>query len=191
MNLLRTVGVVVVGILLLMLVVGLFLPSKHHLERHVTINAPVSTVFKEVNNLTNWKNWSPWQDMDDDASLRYEGPRAGVGSTMIWDSANPRIGKGSQTIVVSEPNRRIVVQLDLGGWDVDVSAGWQFEEQSANKTKVTWTNDSDNRGKLFSKYMDLFIYPALGKSYEEGLQNLKAHVERTYNAQENAWLGEG
>ena len=185
MRTLRIAGVVVGSVLLLVLLIGLFLPSKHHLERHITINAPVSAVFKEVNDLTKWEKWSPWRDMDPDASLRYEGPQAGVGSTMIWDSTNPRVGKGSQTIVVSEPNRRVVVRLDLGDWDVDINAGWQFEDQGANRTKVTWTNDSDNKGKLFSKYMDLFIYPELGKRYEKGLQNLKDYVERVYNAPEN------
>ena len=77
MNVGKKIGIGVGGIVLLFLVIGMFLPAQRHLERAITINAPDSAVFKEVNSLQRWQNWSPWRDIDPKATVKYEGPEAG------------------------------------------------------------------------------------------------------------------
>ena len=143
--------------LLLIIVIGLFLPSKQYLERSITIYTPPSVVFEEVNSLKKWESWSPWRSIDPHAMAKYEGPEAGIGCTMSWSSDHPKVGKGTQRIVVSEPNQHVVMRMDFAGWDGTVTADWKFEEQAEGETRVTWSNDSDNKGKLFNKYMDLII----------------------------------
>ena len=169
--------------LLLIIVIGLFLPSKRYLERSITIYTPPSAVFEEVNSLKKWEKWSPWRDIDPRAMAKYEGPEAGIGCTMSWSSDHPKVGKGTQRIVVSEPNQHVVMHMNFAGWDGTVTAGWKFEEQAEGETHVTWSNDSDNKGKLLNKYMDLIIYPELRKNYAQGLKNLKTHVENIYARQ--------
>ncbi len=169
--------------LLLVSVIGMFLPSKRYLERSITIHAPSSIVFAEVNSLKKWEKWSPWQDIDPHAVTKYEGPEAGIGCTVSWNSPNPKVGKGTQRIVVSEPSQRIVMNLAFADWEGTTTAGWEFEEQAEGETRVTWSNSSDNKGKILSKYMELIIYPGWGKNYEQGLKNLKAYVENAYAQQ--------
>ncbi len=185
MSILKKIGIVLASILLLIVVIGMFLPSKRHMQRSITINTPPSAVFKEVNSLKRWENWSPWRDMDPNATTKYEGPEAGIGCTMSWASDNPKVGRGTQKIVVSEPNQHIVINLDFADWECTADTGWKFEEQAAGETRVTWSNDSDNKGKLLNKYMDLMIRPELGKNYEQGLKSLKAHVESIYAQQQD------
>ena len=185
MNLLKQIGTAVGVIVLLFLVIGVFLPAQRHLERAITINAPASAGFQAVNSLRKWENWSAWRDIDPNATVKYEGPEAGGGCTMSWASENPKVGKGAQQIVVSEPNRRLVISLNFVGWEGTGTAGWQFEEQAAGGTQVTWSHDSANKGGLLDKYMAIILYPKLGKSYAQGLQNLKAHVE-SLDAQQQA-----
>ena len=163
--------------LLIIIVIGLFLPSRRYMSRSIAVHTPMDVVFNEVNSLKRWKNWSPWQNMDPHTVIQYEGPEAGVGCTMSWASEHPQVGKGTQQIVVSEPHQHIVINLDFVGWDGTLTAGWKFEEKGENETLVTWSNDSDNQGKLLHKYMDLIIHPQLIKAYEQGLKSLKAHVE--------------
>ena len=184
MNILRKIFIVLAVSLLLIIVIGWFLPSKRHLERSITVYTPPSTVFQEINSLKRWAYWSPWHDIDPHAITQYEGPEAGVGCTMSWSSENPKVGKGTQQIVVSEPNQNIILNVDFVDWDGIITAGWKFEERAEGETRVTWSNDSDNKGRLFSKYMDLIIYPKLIKSYEQGLNNLKMHVESLYAKQQ-------
>lgn len=185
MNTFKNIGIAVFVVVFLLLAVGVLLPSKRHLERSIMIDAPASLVFGQINNFRNWQNWSPWMDIDPDASVTYEGPEEGLGSTMIWTSENPQVGKGSQRIVVSNPHRRIVTRLTFEGWDGEATASWQLEhtQQAANKTHITWTNDSDNRGNLLYKYMDIMIYAKLGNQYARGLQKLKKHVEGIHHQQ--------
>lgn len=177
MNMIRKILMALAASLVLIVGIGWFLPSKRHLERSITIHTDPTAIFKEVNSLKRWQYWSPWRDIDPHAAVNYEGPEAGVGCTMSWTSENPKVGKGVQQIVASETNQHIALNVDFADWDGTIAAGWKFEEKGENETLVTWSNDSDNHGKLLNKYMDLIIYPALGKSYEQGLENLKAHVE--------------
>lgn len=189
-SLIQKIGIGVAAVILLFLVVGIFLPTKHHVERSITINTPASVVFKEVNSYKSFDNWSPWANIDPNGKIRFEGPTSGVGSTMIWSSKNPKVGNGSQKIVVSEPNKHILVDLKFDGFKGKITAGWKFEEKKAGETLVTWSNDSHNKGGIFSKYMDLIISPQIGKSYEKGLKNLKAYVEDLY-AKQQATEGKG
>lgn len=181
--LIRKIGTGIAAVALLFLVVGIFLPSKRHLERSITINVPASMVFKEVNSYQRFDKWSPWANIDPNGQVRFEGPKAGVGSKMIWASKNPKVGNGSQKIVVSEPNKHILVDLKFDGFKGKITAGWKFEEKKVEETLVTWSNDSHNKGGIFSKYMDIFIHPMIGKSYEQGLKNLKAYVEETEHSE--------
>ena len=186
MKILEQIGTVGLIIVVLPLIIGFFLPSKRHLKRSITINAPVGIIFEEVNNLKKWQNWSPWQNIDTNTTIIYEGSEAGVGSTMTWASKHPQVGKGSQKIVVSNPNRCIITSLEFVDWSDSVTTtDWKFEQQTADETQVTWSHDSDNKGKLLYKYMDILIYFKLGKSYSQGLQNLKEYVERIYQQQQD------
>ena len=184
MRILRSIFTTLAVGLLVVIVIGWFLPSRRHLQRSITIYTPPSAVFQEVNSLKKWEYWSPWRDMDPHTTIQYEGPESGVGCTMSWASESPKVGKGSQQIIVSELNQNIVINLDFANWDGTVIVNWKFEEQAAGETLVTWSNDSDCKGKLFYKYLDLIISPKLGKNYEQGLKNLKTHVEGLYAQQQ-------
>jgi hypothetical protein len=61
--------------------VGLLLPGKSHVERQITIVAPTTAVFGQVNELKNWVNWSPWHQLDPNAKWVYSTPStAGIGA---------------------------------------------------------------------------------------------------------------
>ncbi|MEM9417117.1 MAG: SRPBCC family protein [Bacteroidota bacterium] len=182
-SLIQRISIGIVALVLLFLIVGKFLPSKHHVERSITINTPASVVFAEVNCYKNFNNWSPWANIDPNGKVSYEGPEAGVGSKMIWSSKNSKVGNGTQTIVVSEPYNHILVDLQFDGFKGKVTAGWKFDEIKAEETLVTWSNDSHNQGGIFSKYLDIIIQRQIGKSYEQGLKNLKSYVENLYTQQ--------
>ncbi len=60
MKILKRTLFVVGAILVLMAVVGLFLPSHARVERSTVIKAPAEQVFPHVNDLKQWAAWSPW-----------------------------------------------------------------------------------------------------------------------------------
>jgi len=183
MKVIKYILIGLIGIVVLTLTVGLFLPSNYQVKQSIVINVPANVVFDEVNNFKQWNNWSPWQGQDPNTHISYEGPSSGVGNKMLWDSKNPKVGKGSQEIIISVPNKHIQTVLKFAGWDGITKASWDFEEQEHNKTRVTWTFNSQIGRNIFYKYMSLIFKPALKRDYAKGLQQLKNHTERRYMAQ--------
>ncbi|OJW68417.1 MAG: hypothetical protein BGO68_05685 [Candidatus Amoebophilus sp. 36-38] len=177
MKLLKYTLIGLVTVMVIVVFIGFLLPSNHQISESIVIDAPVGTVFGEVNNFKHWNNWSPWQGKDPNAIISYDGPESGVGSKMVWHSDNPKVGKGSQEIMVSEPNKHIKTILKMVGWNTVSHGVWNFEELDSNRTKVTWEFNSQVGNHIFMKYMMILCKSALRKDYRTGLQQLKSHLE--------------
>ena len=180
MKLIKYTFIALISTFVLALIVGLFLPSNYQVKESIIIDTPINIVFNDVNSLRQWSNWSPWQQKDVNIYMNYEGPESGVGCKMLWDSKNPKVGKGSQEIVKSVPNKHIQTVLKFEGWNGVINASWDFEQQSFDKTKVTWTFNGQVGRNILYKYMTLMLKPALKRDYIEGLQQLKKHAEQSY-----------
>jgi len=164
---------------------GFLLPSQVHVERQTTINASPEQVFSQINDFHAWNAWSPWATMDPEATLTIQG--SGMGQTMVWDSQNPNVGKGRQEITQLEAPHVMKTHLDFGDMgrsDVTFTLKPIEDETSDDKTQITWSLDSDMREgvpmikKPMNNFMGFFMDSMLGKTYEEGLANLKSVVER-------------
>lgn len=172
----------VVGILglgAIALIAGFLLPSQVHVERQTLINASPEKVFDRISDFNAWSAWSPWANIDPNATLEIQG--SGVGQTMKWSSKNPNVGKGSQEITQLNAPHQLKTHLDFGEMGKsDVSFTLEPVE---DKTKVTWSFDSDMREgvplikKPINTFFGFFMDSMLGKTYEEGLSNLKTVVE--------------
>ena len=87
------------------------LSGESHLERSITINAPIEKVFKSVNTFKNIKEWSPWARMDPNIIITYSGPESGLGAKYDWESEDENIGIGSQEILESRENEYVKTQM--------------------------------------------------------------------------------
>ncbi|MGK2922577.1 MAG: SRPBCC family protein [Methyloceanibacter sp.] len=74
---LKKILLVLVALVLVFVVVVALQPSEFHVERSVTVDAPASKVFGEVNDFHKWEAWSPWAKLDPNAKVNFEGPEAG------------------------------------------------------------------------------------------------------------------
>jgi effector-binding domain-containing protein/uncharacterized membrane protein len=159
---------------LLLLAIGIFLPSQVHIERHILIDAPAATVFALVNDFHQAGKWSPWQESDPNARYQYSGPIRGVGATISWDGNI--VGQGSQRIVESVPYRRVVSELDLGG-DDDARSTFKLQT-AAQGTDVSWSFDAAFGMNIVARFFGLMYDNIIGDDYEAGLKNLKIMAER-------------
>lgn len=160
-------GVVLVG-------GGLLLPANSHLERSVTIERPLADVFATLNSFQRFNEWSPWFDLDPGAKYTFSGPVAGVGAKMAW-AGNSSIGSGSQEIIESTPDSRIVNALDFGG--SQAMAGYRLVAEG-NGTRVTWSMDSAHGYNPVNRWFGAFLLDDMvGKDYEKGLAKLKVVLE--------------
>ena len=176
---LKKVLLVIGGIIVLALLVSLVLPSKVPVERSIVINAPAAKIFNEVNSLQKWSAWDPWQKKDPNVQNNYTGPESGVGNTNTWKSDHKEVGSGSQTITESLPNETIKSKMLFGdaGEEYGEAIGFFHFVSEGENTKVIWGMDMDLGMNPIARYFGLMMDGTIGKDFEQGLTNLKAHVE--------------
>ena len=176
MNVLKKIGLSLLGLAAVLLIVSFFLPSKVTVVRSAVVKAPVSIVFEQVNMLQRWELWSPWHKIDPQMLLSYEGPDGGKDARYNWFSNHPDVGNGSLTILESIPNKRIETIMQFEGQG-DGMSYYQFEE-TPEGTKITWTMETDMGSNPIGKYFGLMLDGMVGPDFERGLENLRSLVEQ-------------
>ncbi len=174
MQLARKILIGLGSVVMLLFAVGIFLPSRAHVEREIFVDAPAATVFALVNDFRQIGKWSPWQEADPNARYEISGPRRGVGAMLAWDGSI--VGQGSQRIIESVPYQRVVSELDLGGQGNAIAT---FTLQAAEAgTTVAWSFDASFGLNLLGRFAGLMLDRIIGDDYESGLKNLKSMAER-------------
>lgn len=145
-------------------------------QRSAVVNAPVATVFAQVNDLHHWELWSPWAKLDPQMKTTYEGEPSGIGAVYTW-SGNNNVGEGRTTITGSISNELVQMRLDfLRPFAGTNNVAFTFEP-AGEQTKVTWTMTGQKN--FIAKAMGLFMdcEKMCGGQFEKGLSNLKEVTE--------------
>lgn len=176
MKILRTIGLVLLLIMVLIGVGGMFLPNYQKIERTTLIKASPEQLFPYVNQLTTFQRWSPWAKIDPEAEYTFSGPEAGVGNKMEWRSSNKNVGVGTQEIIESEAPLRVRTKLILTTKGEPSYAELQLSP-NGEQTEVRWTFEASLE-KTIDRYFGLFLEDWVGAAYEQGLSNLKTLAEK-------------
>ncbi len=175
MKILKLIGISILVLALLIISVGLFLPSKVHIERSIVVNNTPDVPYNLINDLTKFNDWSPWYKIDTNAAYTYSELKTGVGACILWKSNNTELGNGKLTITESKPNELIVTKLEVDGWDPS-SASYFFTKENKT-TKIIWTMDSDMGYNIIGRWFGLFMDDMIGEDYEKGLASIKKICE--------------
>jgi len=169
----KKVAIVIGSIIVILLVVGLALPSKQHVERSVVINAPPEAVFDLVNNLETFLTYSPFTDPT--MKIEWGSKRVGLGASYSWKGE--KSGEGTMTIVESRRPEYVSNNLDFkkGG----LAKGYFRLEKTDVGTRVTWGFDGDSGMDIPRRYLGFFMMDKfLGKLFEQGLASMKEIAEK-------------
>ncbi|TSA50564.1 MAG: hypothetical protein D4R43_02090 [Sphingobacteriales bacterium] len=171
MRTLKFIGIGLIGILALLLIVGLLLPSKVHFERTAILKAKPKAVFSLVNDLKKWDLWSPWYRMDPKMKMNHGDTSEGIGGYYTWDSENNNVGNGTMKIVTSNPNESIKLEMNFMKQGV-AYARFKFVPYGEN-TKTTWSMDADQGMNPVKRLFAYFLMDKmLGPIFESGLKNI-------------------
>lgn len=143
-------------------------------ERAVEVKAPAAKIYSIVKDMRRFNEWSPWYAIDPETEYRFEGPDSGVGQKMIWSSANPQVGKGSQTIVEAEADRKIVTEIDFAG--MGKARSTLVLSPLDDGTALVWRFETPVDG-IMERWMSLSFDRWIGADYVKGLGLLKQLVE--------------
>lgn len=174
MKLLKYLAITLFFLIVVVGVIGLFLPDTRHVEREISIDAPAEAIFPYMNDLREFQQWFPWAGIDPATQYTYSGPATGVGSKLDWLSTNGTIGSGSLEIKESDENSRVIALLELGKNDPALST--LTLEGDGQQTRVRWAFDI-NLSNTISRYFGLTTENWVGYGYEKGLKDLKSLVE--------------
>ncbi len=176
MRIIKKILIVLAILLVVIAAIGfIFFPSHIHVERSITINQKQDVVFNYVNNLDNWNNWSPWYQMDTTAKYVKEGPEAGVGSVLRWESEVKNVGKGSIKITESTPNS--MIREELSFMEGGIANAYYSFTPDGNGTKVTWGFDTEAGANPLGRIIGGFMDGMIGGDFEKGLNSLKTITE--------------
>lgn len=164
----------VVGIILMLLVIALFLPSGYHVEKSAIIVKPVPEVMDKVANLNFYARWNPWQMMEPGSKMTIEGTPKTPGHFYHW--VGKKIGEGRLTLRNIDHKHLHFALEFIKPWKGLASDNWMFEEWGNGETKVTWQNNGD-LPYPFARLMGPALNKTLNKQFTEGLQNLKKLCE--------------
>ncbi|MHA4847157.1 SRPBCC family protein [Flavitalea antarctica] len=177
MKVLKIIGLVILGIIVLILVAAIFAPKTVHLEREITINTTPEKIWPLVANFRNHTKWSPFIKRDPNVVLTYEGRDATVGSVYAWEG-NSEVGSGRQTMTKLEEPVRVESHLNFIEPFEGEADAFMVLTPVGPSTKTVWGFDSRypypmNAMLLFMDFDDM-----LGKDYSDGLANLKELAEK-------------
>ncbi|HEY4977718.1 MAG TPA: SRPBCC family protein [Candidatus Acidoferrum sp.] len=152
-------------------------PNTFRIQRSILIQAPPDKVFVLIDILHNWSRWAP-QDREDRAHNRtFSGAPSGTGAISNWGGKGSS-GKGRMLISESAPPSKITIQVDFEKPFAAHNINEFVLEPAGEQTNVTWTMHGPNL--FIMKLMSVFanMDKAMGKHFEDGLQNLKAVAEQ-------------
>jgi hypothetical protein len=154
-------------------------PDEFSVSREITITAPVSKIFTQVNDFHNWAAWSPWEKMDPKMKKTFEGPTMGVGAVCNW-AGNDNVGEGKMILTESEPNVHLSFEINL-----------YKPFRAKNQMKFVFSTKGQDvevncfmtcRNSFGSKFAHLFVNPdkTVGSDLKNGLEQLKVLTQPGY-----------
>lgn len=164
------------ALLVLFVVVAALQPADFRISRSTSIAASPSSLFGQINDLRNFHTWNPWAKIDPAAVTTFDGPPAGVGSSMSW-VGNTEVGEGMMTITECRPDELVRCKMAFKKpMQANHIAEFTFKPEG-HHTVMTWSMSGTN-GFLF-KAMGLLMNceKMIGSQFEKGLANLKALSE--------------
>jgi hypothetical protein len=163
------------SIILLLVVIGILLPSSYHVERSIRINGSSKTIFPYLNNLQKWGSWTSL-NVTKDYSLeqQFSGSNQGIGSELSYHG--DKLGKGKIRIVDNELNDHVSFSLLINN-RFNTDGNIKIESKSEMDSKVIITLDGDVGFHLPNRYIILMMNNIAGSLFEESLNRLKTIVE--------------
>lgn len=164
----------IVGVVVVLLIIGFVLPGKMEISKSISMNAPASYVFEEINNLENNAKWSYWNDLyKDNMTVAYGDIKSGVGAISEWDGEES--GKGKMTITESIPDKSIKMDLDF--MENGTAKSWYTFESEGESTKITTGFTTDFGMNPIGRWMGVFMKPEMEKACDHNLNKLKEIAE--------------
>jgi hypothetical protein len=178
MKILKRILFFIVFLVVAALITALFISKDLNIEKEIVINKPKQQVFDYIKLLKNQSNYSVWSKMDPNMKSSFTGTDGTIGFVSSWEG-NKDVGKGSQTITAIAEGQKLETDLKfIEPWESTAKAYMNTNAVNDSTTKVTWGFKSKMAWPMNITKLFMNMEKMLGDDYQNGLNNLKAVMEK-------------
>lgn len=178
MKILKKIALVLLGLIVLVLLAGLFMKKDFAVERSIEIDPSIGKVYDYVKYLKNQDEFSVWMKMDPNAKKFYTGTDGTVGFISAWKSGVEDVGSGEQEIVAMIPNESIDYEMRFKEpMESTGKASFTFTSKGEDCTQVKWDFSGEMSYPFNVMLPFINLDTQLGSQLQEGLKNLKGIME--------------
>jgi hypothetical protein len=179
MKIILWIIVALAGVVLLLLIVGLFTKKDYTIGRDIIINKPKAVVFDYLRYLKNQNKFNVWARMDPAMKTTFTGTDGAQGFISAWESDNKNVGMGEQEILKIVDGERIDYEIRF--LKPFKSTSWAY---------ITTTSLNDNQTRVYWEFNGNMKYPTnlmmffmnmekmIGNDLSKGLDNLKENLTK-------------
>ena len=169
----------IAALIVLLLIAAAMSREEYAIEREVTINKPVQTVFDYIKYLENQRYYNKWVMADPNAKRTHTGADSTAGYITTWDSDNKNVGKGEQEIKRIDNSKRIDTEVRFEKPFKGTSYSYMITAPVAgNQTNVKWMFTGKRNYMMKLMHLLLNLKKMLGRDIQESLGNLKTNLEK-------------
>lgn len=176
MKIIKTLLSALVALIVVIIVIGLFLPTSYTVERSIVIDAPPEQIHKYVSDLDNWGSWEPWSEGDPSMVVTRGGKTKGIGASQSWVGKDSN-SSGALTFTKDSPTEGIEYDIFFDDGTYMCKSAMKYSPLEDGETKVTWTMTGDMAMPVVGGYFVLMMDSTVGEMFDKGLANLKNTVE--------------
>lgn len=164
---------ILAGLIVVLLLIGFVLPGKLEVTKSISIQAPASAVFEEINDLKRWETWQYWNTLDPtDMKIKYGEKTVGTGASYSWDS--PVLNTGTITLTESIPDKSVAITMDFDG---NPANGVYALEPDGDNTKLNLNFYSDAGMNPIGRWINVFMKGEIEKSFDYAGEKIKTIAE--------------
>ena len=173
MKILKIIGLIIVGLLLVITIVTFSVSTDFSYEKSIAINAPIDVVWENTNSLADLDKWSPWVAMDPNIKITRTGIDGTVGAVSSWESDVEEVGKGSQTITeIDAPNTFNTEMKFIEPWESE-GKGYIQLTKNGEDTDVLWGFTSNLPRPINLMKLMPGMDETMDAEFSKGLNSLK------------------
>ncbi len=178
MKALKIIGWILLGLVVVIVLLGIFAPKEYQVERIVQINAPKEIVFPHVKYWRNWQAWLPWAKMDSTMTPSYEGNDGEPGAKYSW--SGQLTGKGEMVNTGVKENEELLYHLKFIEPMESESDGYVRVTPNEQGCTAAWAFSGKSPFPWNILMLFMSMDKAIGKDFESGLALLKEIAEKEY-----------
>jgi len=158
--------------------IGYLLPNEVKVEKIIRIQAPITEVYRQVNNLKNWDKWSGMVPLDSAMNLEFIATKQGD-TGFCWKTTGMNPQKRRLLVTGTSWCDSLSAKMSFNKDDI-ASSCFHFSENDGT-TVVSWVFRTKLNNDLISRWSGPFIHNLIAPDLNHGLTKLKTISEEQNN----------